>query len=464
MKKASPRFATASEIIVSRYGKYSHALGRIPVNRSPEVFDRLLTILDRRPCRQSDRIARASVLRDIRQAVGDLANPNWRSGRECVEQWLDSSKLSPVVSFEIQDQVLPALLIREDHDAFMEKSRAFVDDFLYRAVWWFFRRYSSDVRDALRSLKKEWASYKLGPILLRDVTRELGPGNPPNVEKARQWVEAWLAALPPLWERNVIDDPKDAVASVVSMVLLPLLRLFECPERAINTDPYLSQTLVSPPPSKRPPLPKGFRYRCECGSRDDARHAKECWVTKHDVEEMERYRSALPAALLRTFRIWGRWAFLHHGTAAAFEFAEPDLRERLLRSVILNQQIDDDRPLSRFGPEADGLTPILRFIDWLEVFGSLRRLGRKMEKTEATRRLATKCRVSVRTVGTWRKAGEIGLREWMTSSSSQSSLSPNEVNDLIKRPEKAIPATFRYLREDVEYGIREEKARKLAGD
>jgi hypothetical protein len=61
MKKASPRFATACEIIVSRYGKYSHALGRIPVNRSPEVFDRLLTILDRqaqqaiRPYRSCDR-------------------------------------------------------------------------------------------------------------------------------------------------------------------------------------------------------------------------------------------------------------------------------------------------------------------------------------------------------------------------------------------------------------------------
>src|SRR4051812_48724797 len=178
MKKVSPRFATASEIIVSRYGKYSHALGRIPVNRSPEVFDRLLSILDRRPCKESDRTARASVLRDIRQAVGDLANPNWRSGRECAEQWLDSSKLSPAIAFEIVDQVLPALLIREDHDAFMEKSRAFVDDFLYRSAWWFFRRYSSDVRDALRSLRKEWASYKLGPTLLRDVTRELGRSNP----------------------------------------------------------------------------------------------------------------------------------------------------------------------------------------------------------------------------------------------------------------------------------------------
>lgn len=347
----------------------------------------------------------------------------------------------------------------------MEKSRAFVDDFLYPAAWWFFRRYSSDVRDALRSLRKEWAPYKLGPTLLRDVSRELGPSNPPNVGKAREWVEAWLATLPPLWERDLTNDPKGAVGSVVTMVLLPLLRLFECPERAINTDPYLSQTLVSPPPTERAALPKVVRYRCgECGSRDSARHAAECFVTKHDRERIERYMTALPGALLRTFRIWGRWAFLHRGTVAAFELAEPELRERLLRSVVLDHQIDDDRPLSRFGPEADELTPMLRFIDWLKLFSELKKLRRKKGKTEATMRLAAKCHVSVRTVGTWRKRGEIGLRRWVASSHQESSLSPGEVDSLIKRPEKALPSSFRYLREDVEHGFREEKAKKLAGD
>jgi len=471
MKREFHRFATASEIIVSRYGKYSHALGRIPVNRSPEVFDRLLTILDRRPCKQSDRTARSSVLRDIRQAVGELANPNWRSGRECVEQWLDSSKLSPAIEFEIVDRVLPALLIREDYEAFMEKSRAFVDDFLYPAVWWFFRRYSSDVRDAIRALRKEWASYRLGPTVLRDVTRELGPSNPPNIRKAREWVEAWLATLPPLWERDVIDDPKDAVASVVNMVLLPLLRLFECPERAINTDPYLAPTLVSPPPTERSALPKARRYRCgECGSRNSTRHAAECWITRHDRERRETYMTGLPSALLRTFRIWGRWAFLHRGTVAAFELADPELRERLLRSVVLDRQIDDDRPLPRFGPEADGLAPMLRFIEWLEVCSREKKLRRPnahkrlSPKTEADRKLATKYGKSDRAVRVWRKDGEQQLRSLVATSPAKFSLSAVELDALIDRPEKALPSTFSYLRDDAEHAFRESAASKLAGD
>jgi hypothetical protein len=138
--------------------------------------------------------------------------------------------------------------------------------------------------------------------------------------------------------------------------------------------------------------------------------------------------------------------------------------------VIIDRQIDDDRPLPRFGPEADGLTPMLRFIDWLEQCSIEKKLRRPNShkrlspKTEADRKLAAKHGKTDRAVRTWRKEGERQLSALMATSPAKFTLSVAELDALIVRPDKALPSDFRYLREDVEHAFRERAVTKLAVD
>lgn len=222
-------------------------------------------------------------------------------------------------------------------------------------VAYYFRRYNGSAQEGLSAL--------------RSATRQriAAKENVAQVVKAvHELIDKALHALGPDQSdfdaaetvvSNFLSDSEDttvfevrAAAVDVRYYLEPLLALFRNADLAINSHPLLQPPLVLMPTAEFR-RPRGSRIRfmqcAECGGMNN--HDPGCKAGRALSTQDADVRRQAAAGLSAIFRLWGRWAFLHQGTATAFANADAVFRNGILRSLTYDPAIEDERPFMEVG-------------------------------------------------------------------------------------------------------------------